>query len=1336
MKRLLSLFILALALNVTAWAETVVNPQAVVDLVNRVCGDGASARFTFTLDTAFNGGAEAFRLGGTDNAVTIEANTIPALTTGLNWYLNHEAHVNISWNNLTETPSAYPAPVDKSVHAAKGQYRYYLNYCTFSYSMSFWNEERWMREIDWMALHGVNLPLQIVGIDAVWYYMLREQFGFTHEQASSFVAGPAFQGWWLMNNLTGHGGNNPEWWYQRQAELGRKITDRMRGLGMSPCLPGYVGMAPQKYVNDTGVTSYTGTWCGFATPILIAPGAAYTKIAAQYYAYINKVFDFMPQAFSIDPCHERGIPSGMDYAAACNAARAAMNAASPGALWVAQEWQTNADQARINALPVENTLLLDLSSERLTYKGRYGSRQYLFCMLHNYGGNVGMYGCMQRMLSEYKSHLSTGVSGSQGRLSGVGATPEGIETNPMLYDLLFELPWLSSVPDPASWLADYTVARYGVDDADAKAAWENLRTTVYDNTNANQQGCREPVFCARPNLSGNGASSWAGASYDWDKNKVIEAAFRLLAANASGTNYEYDVVDFARQAVTDYAHTLQMDMAKQSAKGARFAAQADGFLTLMDDIDRLLGSMPDFRMGKWAGAARDIAKESGIDVMNGGAWTANPSDANWLEANARMLVTTWGNNGAATNQGGLRDYGNREWQGLISDYYRPRWVRFFNDMKANGSCGVTAWQWMVQYELPYVYGKTIGSEMAVPSQPVYSDAASIAFPQTYSATPAGDPKTLATAIMAKYFGTLKNGKYYSPWLATDASDILIEVKRAEDFEAVFSSMTGGSSIVSYNLDLDDDGVFNDADETLIADWSTPKVNSVAVPARLTMSDGAIVIFKAVVGDDLPAPRMVSVSTKDPNAGSVSILGEEGTSVSSVKAVTVVATPASGYDFVFWADADGNMVSTKATYTYAQAESIELVAYFGHNYWKPVGQTSAALGETRENNAFLTSISYKAGSAGYKQIFSADAAPETSVYFLLKDVIIAHAGDLVKIKWTGLGGMVYCYLSAYYDSNGDGVFDPAPFTTLGARNKQTAAVQNNEVSIQIPATAVGLKRVRLRFDGAWHTAWDASLNAFPANADTNRPVYDIYLYVVNEGGGEVEPVWSPVTETGGKGGNDEEGKPHDAGAWLTTLSIDGVEVYSNATADPVHTIIDATADLRLTAGETYTVAWTANDQMKWARLTAYLDTNADGVFTEATASSRNDCLGVLGGYRPSSTLGNAFMPESRFAFTVPADAKLGTTNLRLRFDDAWQLPTGAASSVPDLGDGTDLQQPMLSTSRSSRNVYDVHLTVIKPDCISRPDGQAAGGSGIYDLSGRRISAPAAGLYIIDGRKVVR
>ena len=48
------------------------------------------------------------------------------------------------------------------------------------------------------------------------------------------------------------------------------------------------------------------------------------------------------------------------------------------------------------------------------------------------------------------------------------------------------------------------------------------------------------------------------------------------------------------------------------------------------------------------------------------------------EQNAKTLITTWG----AYNQcevGGIRDYSNRQWSGLIKDFYKVRWQRWIND---------------------------------------------------------------------------------------------------------------------------------------------------------------------------------------------------------------------------------------------------------------------------------------------------------------------------------------------------------------------------------------------------------------------------------------------------------------------------------------------------------------------------------------------------------------------------------------------------------------------------------------------------------------------------------
>ena len=69
-----------------------------------------------------------------------------------------------------------------------------------------------------MALHGVNMPLMVTGMESVWFNVLK-RLGYEKEEINRFIAGPGFLAWWYMNNLEGWGGPNPDSWYQQQEKL-------------------------------------------------------------------------------------------------------------------------------------------------------------------------------------------------------------------------------------------------------------------------------------------------------------------------------------------------------------------------------------------------------------------------------------------------------------------------------------------------------------------------------------------------------------------------------------------------------------------------------------------------------------------------------------------------------------------------------------------------------------------------------------------------------------------------------------------------------------------------------------------------------------------------------------------------------------------------------------------------------------------------------------------------------------------------------------------------------------------------------------------------------------
>ena len=109
------------------------------------------------------------------------------LAMGINHYLKYVGNVSVSWEqtggNQLSLPPRLPAP-PSAVHVERStELHYYANVCTFSYSFVWYSLADWVREIDWMALQGINLPLAYTGQEAV-YQKLYNQFGISNESLS------------------------------------------------------------------------------------------------------------------------------------------------------------------------------------------------------------------------------------------------------------------------------------------------------------------------------------------------------------------------------------------------------------------------------------------------------------------------------------------------------------------------------------------------------------------------------------------------------------------------------------------------------------------------------------------------------------------------------------------------------------------------------------------------------------------------------------------------------------------------------------------------------------------------------------------------------------------------------------------------------------------------------------------------------------------------------------------------------------------------------------------------------------------------------------------------
>jgi alpha-N-acetylglucosaminidase len=106
----------------------------------------------------------------------------------------------------------------------------------------------------------------------------------------------------------------------------------------------------------------------------------------------------------------------------------------------------------------------------------------------------------------------------------------------------------------------------------------------------------------------------------------------------------------------------------------------------MIELDALLDTVPQYRLSAWINDARRVG-----------------GDGDALESNARMQVTVWGGPE-------LNDYAAKEWSGLVGDFYRQRWDRFFdalatkdyNDAAFRKSSADWELQWCSKTSLPRI----------------------------------------------------------------------------------------------------------------------------------------------------------------------------------------------------------------------------------------------------------------------------------------------------------------------------------------------------------------------------------------------------------------------------------------------------------------------------------------------------------------------------------------------------------------------------------------------------------------------------------------------------------
>lgn len=623
------------------------------------------------------GEKDFFELETRKGKLVIRGNNGVSIARGLNHYMRHYLHRTTSWTGENLAPvKSLPAVNPKVRIEATLPLRYYLNYCTYSYSMAFWNWEQWEGEIDRMAMQGINMPLvSVIGQYAVWQNTLR-RLGYTEQEIIDFLPGAGYEAWWLMGNLEQFGGPVSQHFIDRQADIQKKMLKRMREYGMEPVLQGFYGMVPNSLIRKFPEAEIrdVGKWITFQRPAFLVPSdPLFAKVARIFYEEQEKLFG-KARYFAGDPFHEGGNTQGINIKEAASHIYQLMKEQNPQAVWVLQGWGGNPSGALMEGLKTGEAVILDLMAcarpqwggipTSVSHKeGGYRNHPWIWCALPNFGGRIGMYG----KLPSYASGVVKAAQHPLGKLvCGVGTTPEGMGTNPIDYDMVYDMAWQKDTIVVKDWVSAYATYRYGASNKDADAAMQLLASTVYSCPWA-ADGPQESFFCARPSLQIDYVSSWGTAKLYYPPVAVAQALEHLLeAAGELGTTdtYRYDVVDVTRQMLADYGKHVHACITKafREKDTESFNRYTDKFCQMILDQDRLLGTRREFLLGEW--------------VRQAAACGSTPEEKALFVQNAKRQITTW-----APVNSSLHEYAHKEWNGILASLYAPRWKAYFQALR-------------------------------------------------------------------------------------------------------------------------------------------------------------------------------------------------------------------------------------------------------------------------------------------------------------------------------------------------------------------------------------------------------------------------------------------------------------------------------------------------------------------------------------------------------------------------------------------------------------------------------------------------------------------------------
>eukprot|EP01062_Namystynia_karyoxenos_P066106 TRINITY_DN60117_c0_g1_i1.p1 TRINITY_DN60117_c0_g1~~TRINITY_DN60117_c0_g1_i1.p1 ORF type:complete len:832 (+),score=210.95 TRINITY_DN60117_c0_g1_i1:97-2496(+) len=680
------------------------------------CGDAAR-------ETA--GSALCYALSDApDGRIAVRATSGPDLARGLADYLRLYANMSFSWQKTGGDQAELPAggwpPVGRArvVHR-KADISYFSNVVTFSYTFPWHSFADWVRLIDWMALHGINLVLAYTGQEEI-YRKVFSALGVADDAFAQWSNGPGHLAWSRGQSMHGVGGALPLGWAAAQWALQRQVLGALREVGIVPVLPAFQGnvppaiasLYPTANISVQGTGRHHAAWLDATDPLFQRIGTAVVRTVIEDFGIDEDgdgKGDRTEHWWEADGYFASGNPpwlrvgGGGDYDEGAfvhaRKAYAAMNATDPAAVWLYQGWivgDPKVVRGYVRAVPPGRLIISDMWAEwapKWEMLAEAGC-PFMYGVLQNFGGNLFLQGNVAQLANGTQRAGPVAAALAQGA-SGVGAFPEGADQNSPYFSYLYDTAWAGgSALDPAAWFASYAVRRYpaAVRGAHADAAWSAIAREIHlrdrpepagGNTGMYREKSRDALTSAPMlGLEDTPQPDWYNVTALWEAWGELAAAAEGLS-NLPAT-LRYDIVNTGREVLAKLSNRLWPRVANPNATVADLREGGAALLQMHDDADALLCSDPGTALStwldmaaKWGGAGADAAFFD---------WSARAQVSTWLPA-CSTPITSGDELGVCGSESGLADYSNKQWGGLVGTFYKERLAAYLAQAELDRGAG-------------------------------------------------------------------------------------------------------------------------------------------------------------------------------------------------------------------------------------------------------------------------------------------------------------------------------------------------------------------------------------------------------------------------------------------------------------------------------------------------------------------------------------------------------------------------------------------------------------------------------------------------------------------------